>query len=407
MTSGETIEMNCPATDTFASTKEKLWQRKHYDTNPNLYTFRLLEGEVFFSDQQRIADFIRIERIFHETREKEHSLSISSSPPPPSFSSPSSSSSSSSTLPPTSSSSSSSPPTFLDLLVIPCSDIGDVKKRESKQPNLSGLPLQWGYLWKRGKSGTFGSSHKWKRRFFLLQDITLFYFESEQAFRSSTQALDYIPMGSIYPTLTPEIMCNKLNYSFELDATLLTGEKKLKLNLCAESESEMKSWLMAIGNLNLRRVKSMIVTICEELRSRGFDSEGLFRISGNKESMEKLKYLYDLGSYPTLSEIQDEHALTGLVKLTIRELPDPLLTHALYSDFVKVASYTEKGGERLNKLKEVIQKLPASNYFFCDYLMGFLKLVSLRSDKNMMTPANCNTKKSKQNNQTKQSNKRG
>ena len=39
-----------------------------------------------------------------------------------------------------------------------------------------------------------------------------------------------------------------------------------------------------------------------------------------------------------LSKCEDVHAVAGLLKLYLRELPDPLLTHRFYSTFVAVQS---------------------------------------------------------------------
>ena len=368
MTHGETIEMSVPATDTFATIKDKLWQRKHYDSNPANFTFRVLEGEVFFSDAQRLGDFVRVEHVFQEVK-KDRSASVVTSTPTPGASTPN--------------------PSWLDLLVIPLADVGDAQKRDSKLANLTGLPLQWGHLWKRGKGGAFmGSSHKWKRRFFLLQDITLFYYDSESDFRGGKEALDVIPMGSIYPQFMPDVSCQKLVYSFELDGTPFG---KHKLMLCAESDGELQSWMRALHALNLRRVKSVLVALCEELMCRGLESEGLFRVSGNKDDVMQLKADYDMGRYPLLADVRDEHAIAGLVKLTVREMPDPLLTHALYAEFVKVGAGEKESQARIPKLREVLDRLPPANYHLVQYLMQFLKRVAAKSDKNMMTPANCYT----------------
>ncbi len=217
-----------------------------------------------------------------------------------------------------------------------------------------------GYLLKLGE----GALAAYKRRYFVLQDNTLFYFADEKTARSNGQANGFIPMGA---TSTTVKKTEKQAFGFELAAAQLG---KRNFQLAAEDESSLLKWLQVIKLINVRRVKTIITSVVEELERRGYAGvEGIFRISGGKDTINALKKDYDLGwccpslplrslfrcilysttdwwwrwwwavstgNYPQLSDISDIHALTGVLKLAIRELPEPLLTHSLYSSFVKL-----------------------------------------------------------------------
>jgi hypothetical protein len=88
--------------------------------------------------------------------------------------------------------------------------------------------------------------------------------------------------------------------------------------------------------------------------STGVEIEGLFRISGSTAEVQKYKNLFDagtcdqitklppfhltrvlsLGMDPDLKDLEDPHACAALLKLYLRELPDPLLTFELYDCFL-------------------------------------------------------------------------
>ncbi|GFR80594.1 rho GTPase-activating protein 17 [Elysia marginata] len=76
----------------------------------------------------------------------------------------------------------------------------------------------------------------------------------------------------------------------------------------------------------------------------------------------------------------------GALKQYLRELPEPLLTFALYDEFMQAASLPQD--QRLQTLWTVINKLPKANYNNFRYLIKFLSKLAERSDVNKMKPSN-------------------
>jgi Rho GTPase-activating protein RGD1 len=74
----------------------------------------------------------------------------------------------------------------------------------------------------------------------------------------------------------------------------------------------------------------------------GLTTEGIYRVSGSVSTLAKLKQMFDFEPdhvdfrTPT-GFFGDIHAVAGILKQYFRELPDPLLTKAYYSDFIRVA----------------------------------------------------------------------
>eukprot|EP01097_Dermamoeba_algensis_P004677 TRINITY_DN3017_c0_g2_i1.p1 TRINITY_DN3017_c0_g2~~TRINITY_DN3017_c0_g2_i1.p1 ORF type:complete len:666 (-),score=109.39 TRINITY_DN3017_c0_g2_i1:101-2098(-) len=142
----------------------------------------------------------------------------------------------------------------------------------------------------------------------------------------------------------------------------------------------------AISKLRDVKVPLFFYYAMQHLLLFGLADEGIFRLSGLAGKIAQLKESVDKGEEFKLSRDADVHCVSGLCKLYIRELPSPLLTLELYKEFVSVFEMDE--AEKINKLKELLSKLPTYNYGMIKYIMNFLYHVSINSPVNMMTSSN-------------------
>lgn len=69
------------------------------------------------------------------------------------------------------------------------------------------------------------------------------------------------------------------------------------------------------------------------------DCEGIYRRSGGAGQTREIQQLFDQGKVPDLtgdvSKWNDISAITSVLKLYFRNLPDPLFTFALHDDFIQ------------------------------------------------------------------------
>lgn len=72
-----------------------------------------------------------------------------------------------------------------------------------------------------------------------------------------------------------------------------------------------------------------------------------------------------------LKSVEDIHALTGAMKLYLRELPVPLMTFDAY-DICLIAARTGSVGESLEMLKVALSRLPPAHYNTLRHLMRHL-----------------------------------
>lgn len=67
----------------------------------------------------------------------------------------------------------------------------------------------------------------------------------------------------------------------------------------------------------------------------GFQTEGIFRISGSITDIQQMRKDYDQGKPPPWQKCENVHNATGLLKLFLRELPEPLMTYEKYDEYIE------------------------------------------------------------------------
>ena len=81
---------------------------------------------------------------------------------------------------------------------------------------------------------------------------------------------------------------------------------------------------------------------CDAIEATGLRSQGIYRISGTASKVQKLKVILDrdVEGVDLMSDEwrADVNVITGVLKLWLRELPEPLLTFALYQGYIDAAS---------------------------------------------------------------------
>nr|XP_056722324.1 rho GTPase-activating protein 17 [Euleptes europaea] len=123
------------------------------------------------------------------------------------------------------------------------------------------------------------------------------------------------------------------------------------------------------------------------LLETGMKEEGLFRIAAGASKLKKLKAALDCSTSQLDEFYSDPHAVAGALKSYLRELPEPLMTYALYEEWTQVANIQDQD-KKLQDLWRICQKLPKQNLANFRYLIKFLAKLAQYSDVNKMTPSN-------------------
>ncbi|KAK7501998.1 hypothetical protein BaRGS_00006750, partial [Batillaria attramentaria] len=129
-------------------------------------------------------------------------------------------------------------------------------------------------------------------------------------------------------------------------------------------------------------LEACIITLLEF----GMEEEGLFRIAGGALKVKKLRACLDAHVIDMEEFSTDPHTVAGVLKQYLRELPEPLLTFELYSEFMQTTTLPHE--QRMQALLAAVNKLPPANYNNVRYLIKFLAQLAQKSSKNKMTPSN-------------------
>ncbi|ALC47331.1 RhoGAP92B [Drosophila busckii] len=138
-----------------------------------------------------------------------------------------------------------------------------------------------------------------------------------------------------------------------------------------------------------RDISYIIELCCCCLLEHGLEEEGLLRVGCASTKLRRMKHALEAQHVktPLPLEYQDPHVIGSILKLYLRELPEPLLTYALYKDFIRIAErHTE--AERKTEIKAILSKLPKENYANLRYLTRFLALLQQRAVHNKMSSQN-------------------
>ncbi|KAJ8012667.1 hypothetical protein DPEC_G00045270 [Dallia pectoralis] len=133
-------------------------------------------------------------------------------------------------------------------------------------------------------------------------------------------------------------------------------------------------------------VPNFVRKCVEAVEKRGSEADGIYRVSGNLATIQKLRFLVDQEVEFNLDDSQweDVHVVTGALKMFFRELPEPLFPFPFFEPFVE-AIKTKDGKQKVQAMKKLIHQLPKPNQDTMKVLFGHLQKILTCSQKNLMS----------------------
>ncbi|BFZ63358.1 Rho GTPase activating protein [Saitoella coloradoensis] len=119
--------------------------------------------------------------------------------------------------------------------------------------------------------------------------------------------------------------------------------------------------------------------------------EGIYRLSGSSSVVKMLKDKFDKEGDAELlgaKEMYDVHAVAGLLKLYLRELPVSVLTRELHVEFLQVIGEVDDLPARTREVNRLVHRLPPPNFSLLRVLCAHLIRVVENSNVNKMTVRN-------------------
>ncbi|BGP44259.1 Rho GTPase activating protein [Rhodotorula kratochvilovae] len=118
--------------------------------------------------------------------------------------------------------------------------------------------------------------------------------------------------------------------------------------------------------------------------------EGIFRLSGSANVIRLLKERFNAEGDVNLlqsAEYYDPHAVAGLLKQYLRELPGHLLTRELHNEFIRVIDLRDRR-DRVNALGKLVARLPIEEYTLFRFFFAHLCLIAQNADTSKMNLRN-------------------
>ncbi|XP_063654500.1 rho GTPase-activating protein 27 isoform X20 [Pan troglodytes] len=119
---------------------------------------------------------------------------------------------------------------------------------------------------------------------------------------------------------------------------------------------------------------------------KGLDIDGLYRISGNLATIQKLRYKVDHDERLDLDDgrWEDVHVITGALKLFFRELPEPLFPFSHFRQFIAAIKLQDQA-RRSRCVRDLVRSLPAPNHDTLRMLFQHLCRVIEHGEQNRMS----------------------
>uniref|UniRef100_A0A4W5QKE7 Rho GTPase activating protein 22 n=1 Tax=Hucho hucho TaxID=62062 RepID=A0A4W5QKE7_9TELE len=128
------------------------------------------------------------------------------------------------------------------------------------------------------------------------------------------------------------------------------------------------------------------------IHQHGLAEEGLFRMPGQTNHVRELQDAFDCGEKPLFDSNTDVHTVASLLKLYLRELPEPVVPFNKYTEFLSTAQLLTKDKEEgIFELGRQVRTLPQVNYNLLKYICRFLDEVQSHCSQNMMSVQNLAT----------------
>ncbi|XP_034094293.1 rho GTPase-activating protein 25 isoform X3 [Gymnodraco acuticeps] len=268
-------------------------------------------------------------------------------------------------------------------------------------------PLKAGWLKKQQRSLV----KNWQQRYFVLRGSTLTYHKDDK--ETTVQGVIQLRFSKVNEL--PPNPDDPGKYIFEIIPRTSGDRERCPYVFMANSQSDLEEWvrtlrrvigvptsgvfgksLMDIVTYEQRfgphMVPILVQKCVEYIKEHGLNEEGIFRLPGQDNAVKQFRDAFDAGERPSFPSDTDVHTVASLLKLYLRELPEPVVPWTQYQDFLDCTNLLDSSGsEGWKKLEKQIALLPRTNYNLLSYVCRFLFEVQQHSSVNKMNVENLAT----------------
>ncbi|XP_063789804.1 rho GTPase-activating protein 15 isoform X2 [Pseudophryne corroboree] len=216
-------------------------------------------------------------------------------------------------------------------------------------------------------------------------DITI-----QEWFQAIRNTIDSLGKGQLFPPLSINVWksssAEMLHHGAELKGKKNEQRKSLvfKLNYSASDTSDRNRVKTRLKKFISRRPS--LKTLQEKGLIKGLDAGGLYRVSGNLSTIQKLRFVVNQEEKLNLDDSQweDIHVVTGALKMFFRELPEPLFPHSFFEQFVE-AIKIQDSKLQVKAMRDLVKQLPPYNHDTMKVLFKHLRKIVVNASTNLMS----------------------
>ncbi|XP_004636191.2 rho GTPase-activating protein 25 [Octodon degus] len=275
-------------------------------------------------------------------------------------------------------------------------------------PNPLERPIKMGWL-KKQRSIV----KNWQQRYFVLKAQQLYYYKDEED--SKPQGCMYLPGSTIKEIATNPEEAGKFVFEIIPASGDLNRAAQDSYILMASSQAEMEEWVKFLRRVagtpsgavfgqrldetvayeqkfGTHSVPILVEKCAEFILEHGMNEEGIFRLPGQDNLVKQLRDAFDAGERPSFDRDTDVHTVASLLKLYLRDLPEPVVPWSQYEGFLLCGQLMN--ADEAKAQQELIKQLsilPRDNYRLLSYICRFLHEIQLNCAVNKMSVDNLAT----------------
>jgi len=144
-------------------------------------------------------------------------------------------------------------------------------------------------------------------------------------------------------------------------------------------------------NCSNKKIPIVVYECINFLRKNGLDKEGIFRVNGSERRINNcLKVFNENAGYGFGYDFDGMNVfdVASLLKLYLRQLPEPLIPYCLYSSFLDVIKFIPDTSERIQAFQYLFMMLPTAHLVLLEILLQFLSEIIQHFEENHMNAHN-------------------
>ena len=173
----------------------------------------------------------------------------------------------------------------------------------------------------------------------------------------------------------------------------LAWEQTIRRVPAAKPTGLFKTSISQTTKKEKRAIPFIITSTVREVERRGVGEVGIYRVSGSATDMARLKRAYESNPYEAEQLLKecDVHAVAGILKQYLRDLPESIFTSEAYSKFLEAYSISD-GDQRSKAYLQLFSQLPQNPNQACIvFLIEHLVRVASMEAHNKMSHHNLAT----------------